>query len=554
LKVLLKEEMDLGIKLPRQGTSYILFINGKKYLQSGRVGVNRESFAPDRIFHYLPIFSKTKEIELLVSISNYTDVEGGFWSSLEFGNRKSIFKQKDSHWFRDIFISGIIFIMGIYHFSLFYLRKEDKSPLFFGIFCLIICLRALLTEERVILSLIENFNYRLSLSLEYLTMYLGIPTFLKFVHSLFPEELNLFINKGLSYISYFCASIVIFFSPIIFTQTLGTMQFIVVITIIFIIYSVIIALRKKKDGAGVILVGFSLFALTMINDVLHNRGIIQTGYYVSSGLVAFIFAQSYLLSARFSKAFTDAKEARRIAEEQRQLVQSAKEEIERLNRTKDEFLANLSHEIKTPLVTIYGYSELITQEEDLPESTKEYGAEIYKSAGMLNSYMDDVLLVTDLETNLQLDKKPYSLSELIESSLQPLEPLLREKEIQLSIPDLSGTTVICDSVLFGRAIGNILKNAIVYNKTGGTLILEVRQKGTIQEISIQDTGIGVESEYYEKIFDKFFRIDSSLSYEVSGVGLGLFLAKRILELHGGSISVKSEWGKSSEFLVVLPVN
>jgi adenylate cyclase len=409
LKVLLKEEMDLGIKLPRQGTSYILFINGKKYLQSGRVGVNRESSAPDRIFHYLPIFSKTKEIELLVSISNYTDVEGGFWSSLEFGNRKSIFKQKDSHWFRDIFISGIIFIMGIYHFSLFYLRKEDKSPLFFGIFCLIICLRALLTEERVILSLIENFNYRLSLSLEYLTMYLGIPTFLKFVHSLFPEELNLFINKGLSYISYFCASIVIFFSPIIFTQTLGTMQFIVVITIIFIIYSVIIALRKKKDGAGVILVGFSLFALTMINDVLHNRGIIQTGYYVSSGLVAFIFAQSYLLSARFSKAFTDAKEARRIAEEQRQLVQSAKEEIERLNRTKDEFLANLSHEIKTPLVTIYGYSELITQEEDLPESTKEYGAEIYKSAGMLNSYMDDVLLVTDLETNLQLDKKPYSL-------------------------------------------------------------------------------------------------------------------------------------------------
>jgi signal transduction histidine kinase len=94
----------------------------------------------------------------------------------------------------------------------------------------------------------------------------------------------------------------------------------------------------------------------------------------------------------------------------------------------------------------------------------------------------------------------------------------------------------------------------VYNKTGGTLILEVRQKGTIQEISIQDTGIGIESEYYEKIFDKFFRIDSSLSYEVSGVGLGLFLAKRILELHGGSISVKSEWGKSSEFLVVLPVN
>ncbi len=139
-------------------------------------------------------------------------------------------------------------------------------------------------------------------------------------------------------------------------------------------------------------------------------------------------------------------------------------------------VGDLSHEIKTPLVSIYGYSEMITLEEDLPESTKEYGREIYKSAGHLNSYMDDVLLVTDLETNLQLDKKNHSLAGIIENSLQSLEPLLREKEIQLSIPDLSSTTVLCDSVLFGRALGNILKNAISYNKKGGTVALEVKQR------------------------------------------------------------------------------
>jgi signal transduction histidine kinase len=128
------------------------------------------------------------------------------------------------------------------------------------------------------------------------------------------------------------------------------------------------------------------------------------------------------------------------------------------------------------------------------------------------------------------------------------------RTVQLSIPDLTGITVLCDSVLFGRALGNVLKNAISYNKRGGTVALEVKQKGTIQEIIVQDSGIGIETEYYDKIFEKFFRIDSSLSYEVSGVGLGLFLAKRILELHGGSIRVKSELGKSSEFLVILPVN
>jgi len=243
-----------------------------------------------------------------------------------------------------------------------------------------------------------------------------------------------------------------------------------------------------------------------------------------------------------------------MAEEQKQLVQTAKEEIERLGRAKDEFLANLSHEIKTPLVTIYGYSELLTMEEGLPESIKEYGTEIYSSAGRLNSYMDDVLLVTDLETNLQIDKKPHSLSTLVGNALRPLDSLILEKKVQIQISDLSSTTVLCDAILFERALSNVLKNAIVYNKLGGEVKLEIKQVGTFQEISIRDTGIGIEPEYHEKIFEKFFRIDSSLSYEVSGVGLGLFLAKRIVELHGGSIGVSSQIGEFTNVWMKLGIN
>jgi two-component system, sensor histidine kinase ChiS len=554
LKVLLDKGVPLGIRLPELGSSYSMYVNNILLYKSGTIAVTEERSVPYRNVKYLSMKLEGQSIDIVIAISNYQNTSGGMWNSFKIGRHESILKMRDGNVSLELFIAGVLFIKGIYHLSLFYLRREDKSPLYFGIFCLLIFLRTLLTGERYLHILMSDLSFSLSIALEYLTLYLGVPVFFEFLYSLYPNEVNLLIRKIIIFFSLTFSSLVIILPSYYFTKTLIAMQIILLFVTINGIYSLIKGMFAKRIGAGTFLVGFMFFAITIINDILHSRNIINTGYYVSSGLVAFIFAQSYLLSARFSMAFTDAKEARRIAEEQRQLVQSAKEEIERLGRTKDEFLANLSHEIKTPLVTIYGYSELITQEEDLPESTKEYGAEIYKSAGMLNSYMDDVLLVTDLETNLQLDKKPYSLKELVEISLQPLEPLLREKEIQLSIPDLSGSTIICDSVLFSRAIGNILKNAIVYNKTGGTVTLEVKQKGTIQEISIQDTGIGIESEYYEKIFDKFFRIDSSLSYEVSGVGLGLFLAKRILELHGGSISVRSEVGKSSEFLVVLPVN
>jgi signal transduction histidine kinase len=321
-----------------------------------------------------------------------------------------------------------------------------------------------------------------------------------------------------------------------------------------VIYTLIKAIKQKREGASIFLFGIILFALTVINDLLYSRIIINTGFYAPVGLVAFIFSQSYLLSARFSKAFSDAKEAMRMAEEQKQLVQTAKEEIERLGRTKDEFLANLSHEIKTPLVSIYGYSELITMEEDLSESIKEYGLEIYSSAGRLNSYMDDVLLVTDLETNLQIDKKPTLLSTLIKNPIYQLESLMKEREIVLQISDISNFKVLCDGVLIERALNNILKNAIVYNKTKGTVKVEAIQTNGKLEINISDTGIGILPEYSDKIFDKFFRIDSSLSYEVSGVGLGLFLAKRIIELHGGSIRVLSELKKGSEFVIELNVN
>ncbi|NBU98890.1 MAG: hypothetical protein EBS19_11885 [Spirochaetia bacterium] len=487
-------------------------------------------------------------------MSNYQHTNGGMWSSFKVGRHESILKLRESNVSLELFIAGILFIMGIYHLSLFYLRREDRSPLYFGIFCLLIFLRTLLTGERYLHDIMDDLSFSVSNKLEYLTIYFGIPIFFEFLSSLYTNEVNQLMKKIIIFISLFFSSLVILFPSYYFTKTLLTMQIVLLFAIINGIYYLKKAMSAKRKGAKIFLIGFFIFGLTTINDILVDRIIINTGFYVPAGLVVFIFAQSYLLSARFSKAFSDAKEARRLAEEQKQLVQTAKEEIERLGRAKDEFLANLSHEIKTPLVSIYGYSELITMEEDLPESIKEYGSEIYSSAGRLNSYMDDVLLVTDLETNLQIDKKPTLLSTLIKNSTYQLESLMKEKEIVLHISDVSNFKVLCDGVLMERALNNILKNAIVYNKTKGNVKVEVIQTNDKLEISISDTGVGITPEYSDKIFEKFFRVDSSLSYEVSGVGLGLFLAKRIIELHGGSITLRSEVGRGSEFLVLLPLN
>jgi len=554
LRVLLKDEIDLGLRVPDEATSYELYVNGEILKKYGVVAPSRENSIPGRSIEYIHINKAYHELEVVIPISNFHIDQSGLLRSVILGGMDSIYKLRTTNLSRELFISGILFIMGMYHFALFFLRREDNSPLFFGIYCTIVFFRTLIKGELYLNTLFPTLSFANSFKIENLTIYPGLPIFFEFVNILFPLEMNKYIRIILNFLCLIISVIVLLFSPLYFTKILTFFHLIILFSITFVIYTLIKAIKQKREGASIFLFGIILYALTAINDLLYSRIIINTGFYAPVGLVAFIFAQSYLLSARFSKAFSDTKEAMRMAEEQKQLVETAKEEIERLGRAKDEFLANLSHEIKTPLVTIYGYSELITMEEDLPESIKEYGSEIYSSAGRLNSYMDDVLLVTDLETNLQIDKKPHTLATLVGNALLPLDSLALEKKVQIQIPDLSSNTILCDAILIERALSNVLKNAIVYNKVEGEVKLEIKQVGHIQEISIRDTGIGIEQEYNKKIFEKFFRVDSSLSYEVSGVGLGLFLAKRIVELHGGSIRVLSELRKGSEFVIELNVN
>ncbi len=552
LKVLLKEGMDLGIRVPDVDTSYELYVNKIKIISSGKIGTSAENSIPEISIYYRYFSNPQNEIDILITITNFKTTNSGIVKSIEFGKSNTINKLSYLNISRDLFISGILFIMGIYHISLYGLNRINSSPLYFGIFCLLLLVRTLIKGEIFLQTLLLDLTFSWNYTIEYCALYIGLPVFIAFLYSLFPNDMNKNINQVINNISLILVFFVLFSSPLYFTKTLTFFQLLILFSIIYAIYIIIKAISQEREGSKIFLSGFIIFSISMINDILQENNIINTDHYAPAGLVAFIFFQSYLLSSRFSKAFTDAKEARRNAEEQKQLVQTAKEEIERLNRTKDEFLANLSHEIKTPLVTIYGYSEMITLEEDLPESTKEYGREIYKSAGHLNSYMDDVLLVTDLETNLQLDKKPILFSDLLKDSLHTLEPLLQEKNIIPEVYDPTCITINCDSLLFGRALSNLLKNGIVYNRTGGTLKIRAEKTEKDIQFSIVDSGIGIPSEYHGKIFEKFFRIDSSLSYEISGVGLGLFLAKKILDLHGGSIAVHSEVGKGSEFLVLLP--
>jgi signal transduction histidine kinase len=295
------------IKVPDEGTAFTLYIDGELSIKNGEVGKSRETSLPSRENRIIKINTISETVEVLFHVSNFNYNVGGLWSSIFFGTYDDVYDYRDLHVFQDIFLSGLLAIMGFYHLGLYSVRTKERSASYFGLFCLFQSIRTLLINENALYTLIK-FDFNLGVTIEYLTFYLGIPVFGNYLRNIFPIEDNKNVSSLLFGISYFFSAIVIFFPVIIFTKTLITMQIILVIAILNTITIIIKSILKKREGSIIFLFGFSIFSLIMINDVLHNRYFIETGYFTPIGFSIFIFTQSYLLSVRFSNALKREEE------------------------------------------------------------------------------------------------------------------------------------------------------------------------------------------------------------------------------------------------------
>ncbi|MCB1194036.1 MAG: sensor histidine kinase [Leptospiraceae bacterium] len=559
LRVLLpKSTPKLSVAMTDAGTAYEMHINGKLVSINGKVGKSKEEMEPFYQYRTFEIESNTLELEIIIHVSNFYHHHAGLWNTIKLGSSDIIEAQSKQKIALDLIVFSALLIMGLYHIGLYFNRKKDVSPLHFGIFCILIAFRTVSLSERILMDAFPSFPFWLVLKIEYLSFYYGVFVFCQFIHSLFPKEAS---KRMLWIFGIVCIpnSIVVLFTPMnIYTYTLPLVQLTTLVAIVYIFFAISKAIYRKQMGAKIIFIALIIFFGTVINDILMHIGIVFTPELTSYGLLSFIFFQSVLLSIRFSNAFKESENARAYAEEQEKLAEERRLEIENLNKTKDEFLANMSHEIKTPLSIIYAYADILSTG-DYTEDVKEYSNEIFTSSQILNDYVSDLVFITEIESNMQLQKAKVDLKKMIVDIVDKYKPLLEEKEIQLEIDMAESILIFCDPILMEKALLVVIKNAIVYNRQGGkvdisTLLVGERSRTIVEgNLFITDTGIGIAPEFHQKVFEKFFRVDSSLTYSVSGVGVGLFIAKKVIELHGGSIEIDSELEKGTEIRILLPL-
>ena len=228
-------------------------------------------------------------------------------------------------------------------------------------------------------------------------------------------------------------------------------------------------------------------------------------------------------------------------------------ERQQLETMRREFTSNVSHELKTPLTTIYGISDMLVNGIVRPEDVGQFGQNIRSEAERLIILINDIVSLSKLDENsVPRDDTGTDLYNLAEEVIDRLRHNADERNIKLSLTgehiELTGNRTVLDEIIY-----NLCDNAIKYNKDSGHVEIKVSHIPTKILITVSDDGMGIPSEHINRIFERFYRVDKSHSRQIKGTGLGLSIVKHGVMYHNGTIRVESTVGKGSSFIVEFPI-
>lgn len=228
------------------------------------------------------------------------------------------------------------------------------------------------------------------------------------------------------------------------------------------------------------------------------------------------------------------------------------DELSSTEMLKNDFVSNVSHELKTPLAVIQNYATILQSETLSEEERKEYSERISQAAGRLSTLVTNILQVNRLENQkIKPASKPFNLSEALSRCILNYDAQMEEKQIDLEVNVDQNLILNSDENLLDMVWNNLLSNAVKFTQEGGKISVSVQREGENAIVTISDNGCGMDADTLRHIFDKFYQGDTS--HATQGNGLGLALAKRIIDLLGGSVAVESSPGSGAVFRVQFPI-
>ena len=262
---------------------------------------------------------------------------------------------------------------------------------------------------------------------------------------------------------------------------------------------------------------------------------------------------------RMSKGDFSARVTVKSSGEFRQLAQafnSMSEKLETLDQSRNQFVSNASHELKTPLATMKIMLESLIYQPDMDKELRsEFMSDINSEIDRLSNVVSDLLTLVQMDSqNVKLTRENLSIAALIKDNAHRLQPIADQKQQQIALTLSDPCDIYADKSKLNQVIYNLMENAVKYTQAGGMIKVSLVRQGRDAIFTVSDNGPGIPKENLPHVFDRFYRVDKARSREKGGTGLGLSIVHQLVLLHGGAIRVESEEGKGASFIVELPLH
>ncbi len=532
-----KINRPLSLMIPEIFTEYQLFVNGNILDSHGKFADGRIRFLSPRIFTF---HNSNDTIEILLNIENHSHGNAGIGQSFFLGAPEKILKQHLFSTIIEMILVAVCLFAGIYHIILFSLRSKEKELLYFSLFCILISFRTLFTGTTFIMQIIPGMSFESGSRSATAVIPLCLIAFQTYAFHFFGPHFPVKPHRALLMVHAGYLILTLTLPTMIYTKLFTPYLLVILASCFFIMGVNACSMVKRLRYSSIFLAGFMFVFAGVVNDILHYKQIINTGYFLSLWFSLFIIAQSVMLAIKFAN--------------EHKMVETLSKRLKASDKLKDEFLANTSHELRTPLVGIIGISDSLADgvAGNLSKKAVLNLKLISSSAKRLASLINDILDYSKLRnSDIPLVVKNIDLRQIVEVVLTVVKATAPSKKLELinevsnQFPAVSGDENRLQQILF-----NLMGNAVKFTEEGQVKV-SAQDKGSHVIIHVKDTGCGIPEDKLEAIFQSFEQVDGTTTRNYGGTGLGLPITRKLVELHGGRISVQSFEQKGSIFSFTL---
>lgn len=578
---ILHDQVDglLAIRLPNISTAYTLSVDGAPKLSLGQAGAGPDDSRPYQLPATVYIGGESERTELTLDVSNFDHRRGGVRTDLVMGTSEQIQRLQFNHQAQELVVFGCLIMIGLYHLGLFALRRKETANLYFALLCLFVSTRMGVIGEGLFFRWLPSLTWTAGTRIEYTSLALSAMFGFAYYCRVFLQEIG---RRWVKMSRIFGILLVVCcwtFPVLQVSAVIFLYQIYVLLLSARTIAGLVLAWYRKREGARLALIGVVGLVVSILNDILFYNGWWRSFDLVSFGLLFLILMNSFSISLRFSRTFVRSEQMsnelkewnylleEKIAERTEQLTKSyadleeSKRGLERMEQSRRQLVSNISHDLRTPITLLQGYLEAIRdgviQEPQKLDSTIRLM--LTKVEG-LNGLIQDLFDLSMLEARqVPMTFEHVRLADWLERLVQEYEPEFKEKGIEFA--GRSGGESFekgiarIDEHRMDRVLANLIYNALKHTPQGGRITLSITAEAAQRKLRVQvaDTGSGIHPSDLPHIFERFYKNDKSRHSSSGGSGLGLSIAKEIVETHGGRLSAENAEGGGSLFTIELPL-